>query len=155
VLHLLVQFGGARFHPGHPNLLAPVVLIAFTALFAAAGLPLIEAVVSRVQRGVRRRRRRRRQRRAAERAEARARAVMSELCPFGWTAQLMLGGRGEVTLQWAEHRHGDRRPAVMRQVHAATIAEALDAMVADRQTDETLEQIEQQAFTEGVAWPEP
>jgi hypothetical protein len=37
---------------------------------------------------------------------------------------------------------------------APTINEALDAMVADRRTDETLEQIEHGAAADGAWWPD-
>ena len=47
-----------------------------------------------------------------------------------------------------------RRPAVMRRVWAGSVSEALEAMVADRRTDETLEQIERGAVADGVLWPE-
>jgi hypothetical protein len=43
---------------------------------------------------------------------------------------------------------------VIRRVWAPTIGEALDAMVADRRTDETLEQIEQGAVADGALWPD-
>lgn len=42
----------------------------------------------------------------------------------------------------------------MRRVWAPTIGEALDAMVADRRTDETLEEIEQGAAADGALWPD-
>ena len=42
----------------------------------------------------------------------------------------------------------------MRRVWAPTIGEALEAMVADRRTDETLEQIEQGAVADGALWPD-
>ncbi len=50
-----------------------------------------------------------------------------------------------VALDWAELEDESGEPAVLRRVWAPTIVEALEAMVADRQTDETLEQIEQGA----------
>jgi hypothetical protein len=43
---------------------------------------------------------------------------------------------------------------VMRRVWAPSIAEALDAMVADRRTDLALEQIEMRATLDGADWPD-
>jgi hypothetical protein len=47
-----------------------------------------------------------------------------------------------------------KRVAAVRRVWAPTISEALDAMVADRRTDETLQNIEQAALADGVRWPD-
>jgi hypothetical protein len=110
----------------------------------------------------------RRQRlRAAASAELRARALMSELCPHGWRAQITMfagadedlpvgagGAPATVALDWTELQDDSGRPAVMRRVWAPTIGEALEAMVADRRTDETLERIEQGAVAEGALWPD-
>jgi hypothetical protein len=92
---------------------------------------------------------------------------MSELCPQGWRAQITLFEAGDelppgapaadfarVALDWAELDSEQGRTAVVRRVWAPTIAEALDAMVADRSTDETLEQIERGAFADGGMWPD-
>jgi hypothetical protein len=105
--------------------------------------------------------------RAAATAEARARALMSELCPHGWRAQITLfgpgdelppdapeGERSQVALDWAELESERRGIAVVRRVWAPSIGEALEAMVADRRTDETLEQIEQSAVADGSLWPD-
>jgi hypothetical protein len=113
------------------------------------------------------RRRRTHRMRIAANAEQRARAIMSELCPHGWRAQITLfgpgdemppdapdGARSQVALDWAELEDERRRIAVVRRVWAPTIGEALDAMVADRRTDETLEQIEQAAHADGTLWPD-
>jgi hypothetical protein len=113
------------------------------------------------------RRARRRSLWAAANAEARTRALMSELCPHGWRAQITMlaetdedrplssdGRRARVALDWIELRDESGRPAVMRRVWAPSIGEALDAMVADRRTDETLEQIEQGAVADGALWPD-
>jgi hypothetical protein len=99
-------------------------------------------------------------------AELRARSMMSELCPNGWRAQITVFEREDevpetaprargvrVALDWAELSNGQDEVAVMRRVWAPTIADALDAMVADRQTDETLEQIEKAAGLD-AAWPD-
>jgi hypothetical protein len=96
---------------------------------------------------------------------------MSELCPFGWQAQITISeGTGpvdpdadggavaaapaRVALDWIELSAAGGRPAVMRRVWADTVSEALEAMVADRLTDETLEQIEQGAAADGALWPD-
>jgi hypothetical protein len=92
---------------------------------------------------------------------------MSELCPQGWRAQITLfgpadvlpadapeGERARVALDWAELEDGSGRVAVARRVWAPTIGEALEAMVADRRTDETLEQIERGAVAYGAPWPD-
>jgi len=108
---------------------------------------------------------RRRERQVAS-AERRARALMGELCPDGWRAQITLfapgdeppsaptGQRARVALDWAELEPEGGGPAVVRRVWAPTVAAALEAMVTDRRTDETLEQIEQRANAEGREWPD-
>ena len=109
----------------------------------------------------------RRRLRAEASTEARARAMMSELCPHGWRAQIVLfgpddelppdaplGARSQVALDWAELEDERRGVAVVRRVWAASIAEALEAMVADRRADEMLERIEQSAVSDGTLWPD-
>jgi len=109
---------------------------------------------------------RRRPRTVAD-AEQRARALMSELCPNGWRAQITVFEREEelpeeapsgrcatVALDWAELGDTPGQVAVMRRLWASSIPEALDAMVADRQTDETLEQIERSAGVDAGLWPD-
>ncbi len=109
----------------------------------------------------------RRRRKAAAGAEARARALMSELCPHGWHAQITLYQTAgpprheheptplaQVALDWTELSDAHGHPAVVRRVWAPTVAEALEAMVADRRMDETLEQIEQGAAADGALWPD-
>jgi hypothetical protein len=94
--------------------------------------------------------------------EDRLRAAMSELCPHGWRAHITLfgpedelppdaptGPRSRVALDWAELDSDGDAPVIVRRVWAATVAEAMEAMVADRRTDETLEQIERAAV-----WPD-
>jgi hypothetical protein len=167
VLTYLVQFGGARFHPGHVSVLAPLALVGFVICVGAIAVPLLGFVVSGTRGLLRSRRGRRRRLHAAAGAELRARAMMSELCPHGWRAQITMfagdeeenpptadGRQARVALDWMELRdHGDQ-PAVVRRVWAATIGDALEAMVADRRTDETLEQIEQGAVANGALWPD-
>jgi hypothetical protein len=167
VLALLAQFE-AGLHPGRVNLLQPL----FTLVIAACGVALLLGALSwaapRVRRALRARIASRRRLRAAASAELRARAMMDELCPHGWSAKLaLLGGRQEppsdspdshrdlVALDWAEFDGEGSGPAIVRRVWAPTIHQALDAMVADRRTDETLQQIEQAALAEGALWPRP
>jgi hypothetical protein len=93
-------------------------------------------------------------------------AVMGELCPYGWQAQITLYGWGApvpsdappsrvplVELEWKQFDESSGQVAVARRTWAATIPEALEAMVEDRQTDLTLEQIEQAAGGEDL-WSE-
>jgi hypothetical protein len=85
-------------------------------------------------------------------------AVMGELCPHGWQAQITLYGWGApvpadapparaplVELEWKQFDGDSGRVAVARRVWAPTIDAALQTMVTDRWTDVTLEQIEQAA----------
>ena len=189
MLIFLIQWGGARYHPGPVNLLEPVLLVAAGIAAGLIFVPLLERLVPACRRRLRARSARRRRERAALQAERRARALMSELCPHGWQAQITLfegaskprpaarelersaddpelvaeeGGIGlaepppaPVALDWAE-LSGDPTapPVVMRRVWAPTIGEALEAMVADRRTDETLEQIEHGAAADGALWPD-
>jgi hypothetical protein len=164
---LMVQFGGQRFHPGAVSLLDPVLMLVVGVCAGALGLLLLNLIVPRVRGALRRWRTGRRRARAVAVAELRARALMSELCPHGWRAQITLfesseepdsdgppGERSRVALDWVEIEGESGRAAVMRRVWAPTIAEALEAMVADRRTDETLEQIEQGAVADGAWWPD-
>ncbi len=178
VLALMVQAGGSRFYPGGINLLDPVILIVFVVCVGGLALLSLELIVSRSRRAMRTRRIERRRRNAAINAEMRARALMSELCPHGWTAHITLLGTYDghevdaedlldgqdatqttakvagVAIDWAELEAGTGRAVVTRRVSAPTIGEALEAMVADRRTDETLEQIEQGAVADGALWPD-
>jgi hypothetical protein len=85
--------------------------------------------------------------------------VMGELCPHGWQAQITLYGWGApvpadappsraplVRLEWQEFDQEPGRVAVERRVWAPSIEEALQAMVDDRRTDVTFEEIERTAF---------
>ena len=172
MLAFMVQWGGERYHPGPINLLQPLALLAVGVVAGVLLVPALERLVPRARRRVRARLRRRRNLRAAATAEQRARAIMSELCPHGWRAEITLfehpgrDGRdrpdrpdGEarpdrVRLEWTELRDESGAPAVMRELWAPTVGAALERMVADRQTDETLEAIEQGAVWEGAHWPE-
>ncbi len=90
--------------------------------------------------------------------EVRARAMMGELCPNGWQAQLTLYGSEPaalpgappgagplVAVDWSELPGEGGEAPPMRRVWAPTIADGLAAMVADRRTDEVLERIERSA----------
>jgi len=166
VLVFMIQWGGERYHPGPVNLLDPLLLLGVGALAGGLLVALLEHLVPRLRQRVRVLRRRRRTLQAAASAELRSRAMMSELCPHGWRAQITLfehpdadGAQDEarpdrVRLQWTELRDQGGAPAVMRELWAPTVGSALEAMVSDRQTDETLEQIELGAVWEGVSWPE-
>src|ERR1700676_2996325 len=76
--------------------------------------------------------------------EVRARAVMGELCPNGWQAQLTLYGNAQaappgaprvggalVAVDWSELPGASDEPPMMRRVWAPTIADGLAAMVED------------------------
>jgi hypothetical protein len=92
-------------------------------------------------------------------------AVMGELCPHGWQAQVTVYGWGApipddappartplVELEWKQFDEEPGRVLVARRVWAPTIDAALQAMVEDRQTDLSLEQIEQSAVEEDAWW---
>jgi hypothetical protein len=90
-----------------------------------------------------------------------ARAVMSELCPEGWTAEITVYGWGAppppdappsaqplVSVVWSEFQateYGEARKVVARRIWAPSVALAMEAMIADRRLDLDLEQIEQSA----------
>ncbi len=162
----MIQWGGERYHPGPVSLLDPLLLLAVGVLAGVLLVPLLEHVVPRLRRRLRARLRRRRTLQAAGTAELRSRAVMSELCPHGWRAQITLFEHPDphglddearpdrVRLEWTELRDESGAPAVMRELWAPTVGAALEAMVADRRTDETLEQIELGAVWDGARWPE-
>jgi hypothetical protein len=162
----MVQGAFSPLH-GHGPSPVTVILFAVIGISAVIGGKLLAVLVAR---GRRRRRAwlgRRRRLNSAATAEARARALMSELCPQGWRAQITLFGpsdelppdapgrdRARVALDWAELEDEQGRAAVIRRVWARSIDEALEAMVADRRTDETLEQIERGAVADGTLWPD-
>lgn len=163
MLVLGMQYG-IRSGPG--SLLGPLALILGGAAVGALLVPALRWLVIHVRTRLRARRAARRALQAAATAELRARALMGELCPFGWYAQVTVFGgtpvlaAGElppaagVALDWTELSPGLGRPAVMRRVWADTIPGALEAMVADRRMDEALEQIEQGAAADGALWPD-
>lgn len=94
-------------------------------------------------------------------------AVMGELCPYGWQAQITVYGWGApvpadapparvplIELEWKQFEEESGRIAVARRVWAPTIGQALQTMVEDRRTDLTLEQIEQAAAEDDLWWGE-
>lgn len=164
---LMVQFGTAHLRAARGSALAPMLGLLLAISVGVVLLALVSSLVTRSRGALRSWRRRRRLLHEAANAERRARALMSELCPHGWHAQITLFGAaaerpriapdGElaaVALDWTELEDASGRPAVVRRVWAPTIAEALQAMVADRRTDETLEQIERGAVADGAPWPD-
>ena len=164
MLGLAIQYGGEKYHPHAGGMLGPLLLIIAGACAGAILIPALGFCVRHVRMALARRRTWRRQMREAATAERRARALMSELCPHGWHAQIALFEglpeqvNGEpvlapVALDWYELSAG-REPAVSRRVWADSVAEALQAMVRDRQTDEALEQIELRASADGALWPD-
>jgi hypothetical protein len=97
--------------------------------------------------------------------EVRARAVMGELCPNGWQAQITLYGSAAsappeasrldadlVALDWSELPAADENAPEPHRLWAPTIADALAAMVEDRRTDEVLERIERSANADDDPW---
>jgi len=92
-------------------------------------------------------------------------AVMGYLCPHGWQAHITLRGRDApepddsppspvplVELEWKQFDEEPGRIAVARRVWAPTITQALQTMVEDRQTDLTIEQIEQAVAGDEDVW---
>ena len=94
-----------------------------------------------------------------------AREQMQELCPNGWTARIVLYGDGapmpddapsgdrNVCVEWTEYEpdpEGHTEVAVARRMWARTITGALRGMLADRQLDRELEQIEQKVIHESA-----
>jgi len=157
----------AGHHPGANLTLVGFGVLALALGSGVLGVHLLGLIAPRCRGAVRGWRQRRRRRLAAANSERRARALMSELCPQGWRAQITLfgpgddvppdvcqGGPAQVAIDWAELEDEGGRAAVVRRVWASTIAEALEAMVADRRTDETLEQIERSAAADGTPWPD-
>lgn len=162
----MAQFGVGA-HPRSANLLAPLAVLAIAAVGGGLLLGVLGRLVPGARRAIRARIARRRQAAAAATAELRARVLMDELCPHGWRARVTMfgsprdlpadapGQRFRVALDWSELGPDGSRPVLARRVWATSIIGALDAMVADRRTDETLQQIEQGALADGAVWPDP
>jgi hypothetical protein len=162
VLAFAVQFSSGH-HPPGANLLAPALTLVATALIGGSLLMVLQRIVPPLRGKLHSRRARKRRFRAAATAELRARAMMDELCPHGWQAEIVLYSSAEelpqeapdpdhtrVQLDW-EALH---EPAVSRRVWAQDVNQALEAMVAERVTEKTLHQIEQQALADGASWPD-
>jgi hypothetical protein len=141
--------GGSTYAPLYETFVIVPLIILMTAACVLIGLYL--------------RRRHRRPRRVADQWQALA--VMGELCPHGWQAQITLYGWGApvpadappsrvplVELEWTQFDEEPGQIAVARRVWAPTISDALQSMVEDRRTDLTLEQIEQAAADEDAEW---
>jgi hypothetical protein len=141
-----IQGGGPHPPPAHDTLLIVLLIIAM-----GVGCTMI---------GVYLRRRYRRPKPVADQWQAMA--VMGELCPHGWQAQITLYGWGApvpddappsrvplAELEWKQFDEEPGRVAVARRVWAPSIGEALQSMVDDRRTDFTLEQIERGQDNEG------
>lgn len=144
-----VQGGGAHPAAGHTSDLIDVLLV-------IVGLLLLAVAAAAVTRRLRRR-----PRPVAD--QWGALAVMGEMCPHGWQAQITLYGWGApvpsdapasrtplVELEWKQFDEQPGHVAVARRAWAATIPEALQVMVEDRRTDLTLEQIERAAGGEDL-----
>jgi hypothetical protein len=146
------------------DLIAPLAVVVLAICGAAFLIGFGARLMPRVHRAVRDRLARRLRARAAATAETRARALMDELCPHGWRAEITLldltaGPPSEepqhpVALDWTAFEQAGAREGIVRRVWASSIREALDAMVADRRTDATLQQIEQAALADGACWPD-
>ena len=95
--------------------------------------------------------------------ERAAREQMQELCPNGWTARIVVYGEGapmpddvpsadrQVCVEWTEYEPdsaGHNQVAVARRMWARTISGALRGIVADRQLDHELEEIERTVMEE-------
>jgi hypothetical protein len=98
--------------------------------------------------------------------ERAAREQMQELCPNGWTARIVVYGEGapmpddvpssdrQVCVEWAEYEPdsaGHNQVAVARRMWAKTISGALRGIVADRQLDHELEEIERSVAEESTS----
>jgi hypothetical protein len=87
---------------------------------------------------------------------------MQELCPHGWTARIVLYGEGapmpddapsaddrRVCVEWTEYDEdgaGHTEVAVARRMWSRTITGALRGMLADRELDAELEEIERKVI---------
>jgi hypothetical protein len=160
------QFGLGD-HPTHSSLLPAVLALVGAAIVGGGFLILLERIIPRLRQAIRARRSRRRQLHAAATSEVRSRAQMDELCPYGWQAQITVYSsaaelppdapnpeRTRVALDWSPLGPGSATFAD-RRVWAESVLLALEAMVVDRVTDETLQDIEARALADGAEWPDP
>ena len=141
--------GGSTYAPLYETFVIVPLIAVMTAACVLIGLYL--------------RRRHRRPKPVADQWQALA--VMGELCPHGWQAQITLYGWGApvpddappsrvplVELEWKQFDEEPGRVAVARRVWAPTSGEALQNRVEDRRTDIALEQIEQAADADEDVW---
>jgi hypothetical protein len=158
VIAFAVQFGEGDKHPP-ADLLYPVLTLVAAAIIGGLLVKLAERVVPAARRAIRSQKRLR----AAAAVELRARAMMDELCPEGWQAQILMfssanelpddapdPSRTRILIEWEQLG----QPSLTRQIWARDIKQALESMVAERITDDTLQQIEQRALLEGTIWPD-
>jgi hypothetical protein len=140
--------GGHAPAPGHETFLIALVIAAMVAVSVLIFLYL-----------------RRRYRPKPVTDQWQALAVMGELCPHGWRAQINLYGWGApvpedappsrvplIELEWKQFAEESGQVLVARRVWAPTIAQALQAMVEDRWTDITFERIEQAVAGDEDLW---
>jgi hypothetical protein len=117
--------------------------------FLIALLLVLGALILLVQR-----RRKRRPRTVSDRWSALA--VMGELCPQGWQAEITVRGSGAplppdaprgprppVAVEWKIYEEASGEVTLTRRVWAETVEQALQKMVEERHLDLELEQIEQ------------
>lgn len=163
-----VQFGQGD-HPTRGSLLAPLLAIVISAVVGAGLIAILGRLIPAIRHALHARRAAQRQLEAAANTELRARMQMDELCPNGWQAHIMVFSsaaelpadapepeRVRVALDWAPIGvEASPDTVVVRRVWSETIGQALEAMVADRVTDDTLAQIELQALADGAEWPDP
>ncbi|HTU77162.1 MAG TPA: hypothetical protein VMF09_00225 [Solirubrobacteraceae bacterium] len=141
--------GGSTYAPAYETFVIVALIVAMAIASVLIGIYL--------------RRRARRPKPVADQWQALA--VMGELCPHGWQAQITLYGWGApvpadapssrvplVELEWKQFDEESGRVVVARRVWAPTINDALQMMVEDRRTDLALEQIEQEAAEDGEGW---
>jgi hypothetical protein len=155
--HILLLASGVQGGGGHPPAAHDTLIVLLViALMALICVPI----------AVYRRRRSRRTTPVSDQWQALA--VMGELCPHGWQAQITLYGWGApipddapparaplVELEWKQFAEEPGRVAVARRVWAPTIERALQVMIDDRRTDLALEQIERAAeLDDDLLWPD-
>lgn len=146
---LLANRGGNAPAPGYETVVIMALIAAMTAVSVLIAIHL--------------RRRHRRSKPVADQWQALA--VMGELCPHGWQAQITLYGWGApvpadapqsrtplVELEWKQFDEEPGRVVVARRVWSPTIDQALASMVEDRRTDMALEEIEQAASEDDGVW---
>jgi hypothetical protein len=146
---LLANRGGNAPAPGYETVVIMALIVAMAAVSVLIAIHL--------------RRRHRRPKPVADQWQALA--VMGELCPHGWQAQITLYGWGApvpadapqsrtplVELEWKQFDEEPGRVVVARRVWSPTIGQALALMVEDRRTDMALEEIEQAASEDDDVW---